>query len=788
MSPAVRAWLTALTVALAIVTAYVNARYPMLRLSALGFTFVVAIQVLLGLRWGVIAAVVFAAGFSLSEYANGPVDEMQYAVPNAIARLFVALVVVALTEAIRIQTRALNDSRLRERTLELKRARQELSASDARFQLVGEAIPFGVWSCNAEGHATYMSPSFLQLVGMTLDEVRDGSWLRCVAPEDGTRIRDAWRNRLNWGDLWEDEYHLTGADGKTYTILCRGRCVRDDEGVILGWTGINLDITQRSRSRDQLNFLVEAGRLLSMSLDPATTLERFADLMVPRMADWCSLEMVPDSGDDLQLVALRHADPTKLDLQRRLRGYPRGAAARQTIDDILRTGTSVVYPAITEDMLVASAQDRQHLALLRSAGFTSIMLVALRARGHVLGIMTLANVESGLTFTQDDVHFIEIVCARAALAYDNARSYAKELHVADTFQRASLPSTLPQLPGISLHAVYLPGATESEVGGDWYDAFALPDGRLALSIGDVAGKGLRAAVAMASTRPALRGCALEGLSPAEVLRRVNQRLVYDGGGMVTAVCGVLDPVGFALTIASAGHPAPLVGHADGTVERIPVRGLPLGLFPDHPYEEVTVSLEPGSLVVLYTDGLIEFDHNVFEGERLLIEAIQGEMEIKTPDPPAALVRRVILGAPQDDVAVLTIRLDPHPLDAMDLTTTASPASARVVRQALRRFIMGLPLDAERASDLLTATGEAVSNVIEHAYGIDGGPLCVRASLDNGEVVVQVCDQGMWRKPAARDGSGRGLILMRAFMKSVELERDEHGTAVTMRMPLDGATR
>jgi len=781
LTPSVRMGLTALTIALAVTTGYVNARYPMLRLSALGYTFVVAIQALQGLRWGVVAAVVFALGFSFSEYTNGPADQMQYALPNAIARLFVALIVVGLTEAIRVQSRALNESRLRERTLELQHAREELLASDARFALVGESIPFGVWSCDAEGRVVYMSPSFLKLVG-TLDDVRDGGWLRCVAPEDGVRIRDAWRDRLNWPELWEDEYRLTGADGKSYAILCRGRCVRNDQGRILGWTGINLDITQRSRARDQLNFLVELGRMLSMSLDPATTLERFADFMIPRMADWCSLEIVPDSGD-LQLVAVRHADPAKADLLRRLRAYPRGLQARETIDDILRTGTPVMYPAITDEMLVASAQDKQHLSLLHSAGITSTMIVPLRARDRVLGILTLANAESGRTFTQDDVHFMEIVCARAALAYDNARSYAKEQQVADTFQRASLPTTLPQLPGISLHAIYIPGATESEVGGDWYDAFQLPDGRLAFSIGDVAGKGLRAAVAMASTRPALRGCALEGLSPGEVLRRVNQRLSYDGGGMVTAVAGVLDPVSLMLTVASAGHPAPLVGHVDGTVDRLIARGLPLGLFADHQYEEITVHLDPGSLVVLYTDGLIEFDHNIFEGERLLVEAIQGEIEMKTPDPPAALARRVILGAPQDDVAVLTIRIDRQPLESVELTTTASPASARVIRQALRRFVTGLPVDRGQASDLLTATGEAVSNVIEHAYGIDGGPVSVHAYLDNGDLVVSVADQGAWRSRSKADGSGRGLIIMRALMKSVDVGRDGHGTTVTMRMPL-----
>src|SRR6202023_1570420 len=138
---------------------------------------------------------------------------------------------------------------------------------------------------------------------------------------------------------------------------------------------------------------------------------------------------------------------------------------------------------------------------------------------------------------------------------------------------------------------------ECEVGGDWYDAFQLPGGHLAISIGDVAGKGLRAAVAMANTRPALRGCALEGLKPSEVLERVNQQLTYEGGGMVTALCGVLDPVKLEFTFATAGHPSPLIGYPDGRVERLTAKGLPLGLFPDSTYEEASVSLEPGSLLV-----------------------------------------------------------------------------------------------------------------------------------------------------------------------------------------------
>ncbi len=785
VSPSVRLTLICIAILLGIVTAYVNARYPLIRLSAIGIVYVIVIEALGGLGWGVFGAVALSVAFSAAEYYAGPADQRQFAFPNAIARLIVFLIAVALVEAIRRQASAINEGQLRRQTLELQRVRAELSEADALFQSVGESIPFGVWHCNADGRVIYMSPSFLQLLGKSLADVREGGWLANVVPEDADRIIAAWKDRHSWQDVWEDEYRIKGSDGKIYTILCRGRCVTDEQGHILGWTGLNLDLTERSRAREQLSFLVEAGRLLSLSLDPSTTLERVANLMVPRIADWCVLETLQDNGE-LQTVVMLHANPTKLELVRAVRGYPQARDDSRGVYKVLNTGQSELYENVDERLLRETAHDERHLKLLRELRFSSAMIVPLRARGQILGVMTLVHAESGRTFTRDDVRFAEILAARAALAYDNARNYAKEQRVADTFTRASLPTSLPRIPGIRLHATYLPGATESEVGGDWYDAFQLPDGRLAFSIGDVAGKGLRAAVSMASTRPALRGYALEGLTPHQVLERVNQRLTYEGG-MVTAIVGVLDPVSLQFTYAGAGHPAPLIGHPDGRVERLTSKGLPLGLFGEQAYEETTAALAPGSMLVLYTDGLIEFDHNILEGERILWEAVAGEMEVQTPDPSAAIVRRVILGAPQDDVAVLTISISTAPLDHVDLVVPSSPASARVIRQALRRFAASIGLDDNQTIDFLTASGEAISNVVEHAYGIDEGPLHVRATREKDELLVQVIDRGRWRK-RQKDGSGRGLPLMHALMKKVDVMRNEQGTTVNLRMLVVGSDR
>jgi PAS domain S-box-containing protein len=779
--------LLGVTIALTLATAYLNAQFPLLRLSFLAVVYVIAIDALLGLGWGLVGAVAIACIFSGSEWASNAMGQRVFALPNFFSRLILFFLLLGLVELIRHQTRALNEGQRQSHELEVLRLKNQLAESDARFQVASESIPFGVWRCNLEGRVTYMSPSFLNLLGMTLEDIRDGGWFARVVDEDASRIREAWRNRESWSDVWEDEYRILGADGKLHTVLCRGSAVRNDAGETIGWTGVNFDLTERQKAREQLRFLADAGRILSLSLDPRTTLERIAHLVVPRYADWCSIDIVAEDGS-LQTMILQHTDPQKLDLVRELRGFPRDDPARGPAN-VVRTGVSELHDVITEETLreALSGAGERYVELVCQLGLRSAMTVPLRARDKILGVMTFAQSESNRYFSTDDVHFAEILSARAALAYDNARMYAKEQRVADTFQRASLPTSLPRLPGIKLRAMYLPGATESEIGGDWYDAFLLPSGDIAISIGDVAGKGLNAAVAMVTARQAIRGAALEGSTPSEVLARVNQRLTYEGGGMVTALFGILDPVTLGLTFACAGHPSPLLGHPSGKVEVLPSKGTPLGLFFEPSYEEVKVTLLAGDLVVLYTDGLIEFSRNVSEGERLLVRAVAAEAEAQTPDPSEAIVRRVILGAPKDDVAVLTISVAAAPLDTLDLVVTSEPASARVIRQSLRRFAAGVGLDEGRTTDFLVACGEAISNVIEHAYGIGEGPLVVQGSQEGDELVIKVSDRGKWRPPR-EDGSGRGLLIMRALADKFEVVRSEEGTTVNLRMSVSGAVR
>ena len=284
--------------------------------------------------------------------------------------------------------------------------------------------------------------------------------------------------------------------------------------------------------------------------------------------------------------------------------------------------------------------------------------VLLRHRDVELGSVT---VRARVPFRREDVPLLEELAARASVAIENAQLYEREHRVAVTLQRAMLPAVLPHAEGLTFDAVYFPGATEAEIGGDWYDAIALGDGRVVVSIGDVTGRGLTAAVIMGRIRQAIETLAMYESDPVRlldaadgVLRRAHPDAI------VTALVGVVDPAARTMTYATAGHPTPIVRAPDGTIGQLFGRGLPLGLRDSSPEPAITVALAPSSLVVFFTDGLVESTRDIQEGERRVFAALADDEVATGRAPAAALVARVLDGGVRDDVAVLTFRLADAP--------------------------------------------------------------------------------------------------------------------------------
>jgi serine phosphatase RsbU (regulator of sigma subunit)/anti-sigma regulatory factor (Ser/Thr protein kinase) len=446
---------------------------------------------------------------------------------------------------------------------------------------------------------------------------------------------------------------------------------------------------------------------------------------------------------------------------------------------------SLIVPAFAAGFAVEVEEGEIRTTLARTgrvgSGAKAFPLVA---RGQQLGVMRIA----GATAASEARHGIAVwdeLALRIAVAIDAAQVYAREHHVADTLQRALLPERLPVDDRLAFDAAYLPGAQEAIVGGDWYDAFRLPDGRIAFSIGDVAGHGLRAAIVMGEVRQAFRAAALNPNSPALVLERANTIVNMRADPvMVTATFGIVDPSTATVTYASAGHPAPVLALPGGSVQLLPKDGVPLGIVDRIDATDWTFTLPPGALFTVYTDGLIEYSRDIVEGERRLLEAVREGLSRADPEPARALLQRVFASHENtDDVATLTIATADVRDSEFGFTFTALPMAVPLVRRSLDRFAQGLGLDADRRFALLTATGEALANAVEHAYGVAPGLVRVQASLVDDVLLVTVEDEGKWKPATRRDDRGRGLPLMRALMDAVEIRTHQARTEVRLMMEL-----
>jgi serine phosphatase RsbU (regulator of sigma subunit) len=367
------------------------------------------------------------------------------------------------------------------------------------------------------------------------------------------------------------------------------------------------------RQLDRMTFLERASRLMEAPLSVEQRLRRLADLAVPEIADWCAVHLIRD--DHVDEVAVAHSDPEKVAFVARLQDrYPPDPAAPSGAIQVSRTGEPAFFPDIPDELLAAAAVDDEHLALIRSIGLRSAVVVPLLVRGHSLGALTLVHAESGQRFDEVDLTFARQLAGNAAVALDNARLYEQQRSIAQTLQTALLPAALPDVPGLRLAARYRPQSDEGsgiEVGGDLYDVVAgTAPGRWAVVMADVCGKGPQAAALTALIRHTMRAEIDHGLGPAEVLYRLNRAMLHaastEQARFATVVHAQLavDSGGVAVRLASAGHPPPLLRRGP-LVEPVLAPGTLLGVYADIELTEVTFRLDHRDMMVLYTDGVTE---------------------------------------------------------------------------------------------------------------------------------------------------------------------------------------
>jgi GAF domain-containing protein len=393
------------------------------------------------------------------------------------------------------------------------------------------------------------------------------------------------------------------ATGELHWFLTKATPLEDETGAIMAVNVIE-DITEEHDARLRQEFLAEAGEALSSSLDYEETLQRVARLAVPRLADWCSVEL-PDDRGTLEQVALAHVDEARIELARAIRErYPPDPDAATGTYAVMRTGKAQLYPEIPESMLVQAAQDEEHLRLIRALSIRSGMSVPMISGGRVLGAMTFVFSESGRVYDERDLAFAQELAGRAATAIENSRLYTERAEVARTLQASLLPEELPVVPGWRFAASYRPGQRGAEVGGDFYDVFAI-DGRQMVLLGDVTGMGVAAAALTSLVRHTAKTAAGFDPRPASVLSRVNDALRQRARiAPVTMLCGLLGDG--AIDLAVGGHPLPLLKRRGEPCEKVGCTGLLLGAVDD--YEEArttTIPLAPGDTLLLYTDGVTD---------------------------------------------------------------------------------------------------------------------------------------------------------------------------------------
>jgi anti-sigma regulatory factor (Ser/Thr protein kinase)/FixJ family two-component response regulator len=414
----------------------------------------------------------------------------------------------------------------------------------------------------------------------------------------------------------------------------------------------------------------------------------------------------------------------------------------------------------------------------------SVVGVPLLADNRIIGVMHIGTTVPR-RFTAEDTVVLQLAADRAARAIDRAQRYQQEHETAVTLQRSLLPDRLPDVPGLGLAARYLPGAAGTEVGGDWYDVIPLADGRVGIAMGDVVGRGIPAASLMGQLRNGLRAYAIEGHPPAAVIERLD-RLVQslNPGRMATLLYMVLEPDGRAAVFANAGHLPPLVIDADGKPRLLEgARGVPLGVLPYASFEETEARIDPGSTLVLYTDGLVEergisLEIRLDDLKRAASEPFAGPNEL------CERLLNVLLpeGPGSDDVAVLALTTAPASTDRLALTLPAEPEALITARRALRNWLSEVGVDSEALYDITLATGEACTNAIEHAYAPGEESFELEAIRGEGDVLVRVRDYGQWRAPRGQN-RGRGLKLMETLMDDVNVLREPGGTTVELRRVL-----
>ncbi len=421
----------------------------------------------------------------------------------------------------------------RERERLVEELRRALRGSEQRFEAVVGSLADPVTIRDREHRFVYANSAAVTYLGFD-------SWeqLRATPPaaimsdyrvsrEDGSpaEMKDIPSVRILAGEPAEPLLIRTvhSSTGMQRWNLLKAAPLLDEAGAVEATITIIEDVTEQKRAELSNAMIARVAGELASSLDYEQTLRNVAELAVPDIVDWCAVDLLDEDGER-RTVAVAHVDPQRVKLAEELRAYvPQRIDPSEGLGRVLSTGEALLYPAISEEMLVQAAVDEHHLDLLRGAGFRSALIVPMLLGTRILGAMTLVSAESDRVLDRFDLELAQQVAARAAVAIENSRLYSERSRIARTLQQSLLPDTLPEISGYELASIYRPALAGSLVGGDFYDVWQVGESWMLL-IGDVTGKGIEAAALTALVRHTFRSASEFESSPAALLAFVDATL------------------------------------------------------------------------------------------------------------------------------------------------------------------------------------------------------------------------------------------------------------------------
>ncbi|MFI9048227.1 SpoIIE family protein phosphatase [Streptomyces sp. NPDC053427] len=652
----------------------------------------------------------------------------------------------------------------------------EMTQMYEHHDAVLHAVREGVLILDADGRLVLANDEARQLLGMRASAAG--------LPLDALGLAPEMAALLGSGRTVTDEVHPSGS--RLLAVNLRPTAVH---GGPTGWVATLRDTTElralagrAEEARERLKLLNEGSTRIGSTLDLERTAQELADVAVPRLADFVSVSVLEalSSGDEPPPGPITGAVLRRVAHRSVLEGAPEalvgvGEVAVYPEDSpqarCLATGRSELHRVPDPAVNAWLAQGSALLAEGRADGFHSWIEVPLIARGTTLGVVDFVRSRHPEPFGTDDLALAEELAARAAVCLDNARRFNRERTAALTLQHSLLPRRLPQQSAVEAAFRYLPADPRLGVGGDWFDVIPLSGARVALVVGDVVGHGLHASATMGRLRSAVRTLADVDLPPDELLTQLDDLVIrlaadsetdaeFAAPGEVGATClyAVYDPVSGRCCLARAGHPAPAVAYPDGTTALLDLpAGPPLGLG-GLPFEAVETVLPEGSLLALYTDGLIESrQREIDAGVERLQQALTAP-DLSLDAMCDKVVETLLPARPVDDAALLLARV--QCLGTGQVATwevPADPAAVAGVRtDAVRQ------LSAWGLEDIAFVTELIVSELVTNAVRYGAAPIRLRLIRDRA-LICEVSDGSNTaphlRRARVFDEGGRGLLLV-----------------------------